>query len=212
MTFIDLTHNFASVMPVWPGDPEPEFMSIASLKSDQYADTQVTTGMHVGTHIDAPAHIVWGGKRLNDYSVDRFVGRGVLIDGRKRRQIGATLLRDIELKPGDMVIVLTDWSSKFGEPSYYQDYPFLTEDFAEVLIAANVSFVGLDTPGPDAMTDSDDDDKFPIHRSLLEADILIGENLNHLDQLANVKEFEVIALPIKFATESAPARIIARIV
>ena len=247
MKLIDLSHEFKLPMPVYPGDPESELLSIASIKQDGYADSQLTSGLHVGTHIDAPAHMVSGGKTLDQYPLERFVGHGVLVDARGRSSITADLLRDVELTAGDVVLVLTEWSqwyhpsdvipdantvrdpksSKTWIPGqarddtaakYFTHYPVVTESFADRLIQAEVSLVGFDTPSPDAFTSDDEladrgsaEGLYPIHHQLFEADILIAENLNQLDQLANISEFEVIALPSKLAANAAPARVIARV-
>jgi kynurenine formamidase len=262
MKYFDLTHTFAPPMPVYPGDMEPEFLTIASIKREGYADTQVTTGLHVGTHIDAPAHMIAGGALLSAYPVDRFMGRGVLIDARDKRYLDEHLFSDVELRAGDIVLVLTGWSKWYRPPDvildrkvaaatapdrgsrlgssnwipdpvlrpvgndkikdYFTDFPVAEESFAERLVAAGISMVGFDTPSPDPVTSDSDpssprgyegasEDLFPVHHLLLGADILIAENVNHLDQLANVKAFDVIALPTKFALSGAPARIVARV-
>lgn len=210
MQLIDLTHTFDAEMPVYPGDPEPEFTDIANLSADGFSDTEVTAGMHVGTHIDAPAHVIRSGKLLSDYPVERFIGRGVLADARGKSTIDAPILRGVNLQPGDIVLVLTGKSENYGDPKYYERFPVMTESFADALIDANVSMVAIDTPSPEAAP-AEGEEPYPIHRQLLQADILIAENVNHLDQLANVGEFEVIALPTKFALNASPARIIARI-
>ena len=174
MTIIDLTHPFTADMPVYPGDPVPAFMSIASIPNDGYADEELTSGLHVGTHIDAPAHMLKGGKLLSDYPAERFVGRGVLIDARGKSLFSVNLLRDIELKAGDIVLILTGWSAKYNEPAYFEGHPQFTEDFAEKLIESQVSMVGMDTAGPDK-------EPYLIHQQLLGSDVLIAENLNHLE-------------------------------
>ena len=236
MTPIDLTHTFELPMPVSPGDAVPEFLATASIKADGVVDTQVTTGLHVGTHIDAPGHMIEGGKLLSDYPVERFVGRGVLVDARRAAHMTAELLREVDLQSGDMVLVLTGWSKWFGsslraersnlmrsprpdesgtrddktEKDYFANFPVPEESFAERLVEAGVSMVGFDTPSPDEV-EQDPENLFPLHHILLGGDVLIAENVNHLDQLANVKTFEVTALPTKFALTAAPARIVARI-
>lgn len=60
-------------------------------------------------------------------------------------------------------------------------------------------------PGPDL------DKPWVTHKILLENEILILENLTNLDQLINIKDFEVIALPTKLQADAAPLRVIARI-
>ena len=82
MQYIDLTHTFELPMPVYPGEAEPIFTELTSIQANGYVDVEVTSGLHVGTHIDAPAHMIRGGKQLSDYPLERFIGRGVLVDAR----------------------------------------------------------------------------------------------------------------------------------
>ena len=84
MKYIDLTHTFTASMPTYPGDPIPELKQIADFHNQGYTDWQVTTGMHVGTHIDAPLHMIPGGKRLSEMPIETFFGRGCLIDARPK--------------------------------------------------------------------------------------------------------------------------------
>ena len=257
MKYFDLTHTFKLPLPVYPGEAEPTFVNTTSIEANGYIDIEVTTGLHVGTHIDAPAHMIAGGKLLSDYLLDRFIGRGVLVDARGKTHINHDLLRHVELKPDDIVLVLTGWSKYYrsapdvildrkvasataqdqgsrntwipdpalrpvgndtSKKNYFNNYPIMEESFAEKLIDAQVSMLGIDTPSPDQFINNEELEKrrsnsglYPIHHLLLEADILITENLNNLEQLANAKEFEVIALPTKFAADAAPTRVIARV-
>ncbi len=205
MKIIDLSHTFADLMPVYPGDPEARLRMFGSVdEAGQCPMFEVTTGMHVGTHLDAPLHMIPNGDALADLAPHRFFGRGVLIDARGRQEIDVDLIDNIELQPGDIVLVCTGFSKRFREPEYYEEYPVVTEAFANALVTARVNLLGLDTPGPDHSP-------YLIHRILLSAGVLIAENLTHLDLLIGVHDFEVIALPIKFQAEAAPARIVARI-
>ena len=54
MQYIDLTHTFELPMPVYPGEAEPIFTELTSIQANGYVDVEVTSGLHVGTHIDAP--------------------------------------------------------------------------------------------------------------------------------------------------------------
>jgi len=165
---------------------------------------EVTTGMHVGTHLDAPLHMIPGGRSLPEIPPEKFFGRGVLIDAREKSQITVDLLTGTELQPGDAVLLHTGFSRHFREARYYQDFPTIAEDFAAALVAARIHLLGLDTPSPDRAP-------YPIHRQLLSAEIVIAENLTRLDRLLGIANFEVIALPVKFKAEAAPARVVARV-
>ncbi|MHA3774581.1 cyclase family protein [Verrucomicrobiota bacterium sgz303538] len=205
MHVIDLTHPFTASMPVFPGDPEAKLSCICDFQNGHgYSMFAVSTGMHTGTHMDAPLHMVPGGVRLSDIPPDRFFGRGVLIDARGRDLVDIALLKGIKLRRGDVVLVLTGFSEQFGKPGYFRDYPVITEAFAEVLVRAGVSALGLDTPSPDR-------DPYAVHKLLLGNGVLIIENLTNLEALVGKRILEVIALPAKFEADAAPVRVVAKI-
>ena len=62
----DLTHAITAHMPVYPGDPQPRILLQATIAHEGYAVSELTFGSHTGTHIDAPEHMIDGGKRLAD--------------------------------------------------------------------------------------------------------------------------------------------------
>lgn len=202
--YVDLTHTFFRVMPVYPGDPLPEITQAANIEKDGYNDYHVKTTVHVGTHIDGPLHMVPGGKRISGMAVEKFFGVGRLIDARKRTMIDADLLGRASIRENDIVLVLTGFSQKYGVAEYYESYPEITERFARGIVDLGVKMVGLDSPSPDRPP-------FLIHKLLLEAEVLLIENLTNLEVLVGVSDFEVFALPIKLYADSAPARVIARI-
>lgn len=208
MPFIDLTHCFTAKMPVYPGDPEPVLRQSSHLGHDGFNDYHLATSMHVGTHMDGPLHMIPSGKKLCDFPVDTFFGKGVLVDalqqssGQAVRQtrIGAQILSSHDLQKGDIVLVRTGFSAFYGQQKYFEEYPEITEDFAEKLIDAGVKILGLDSPSPDRPP-------FKIHKLLLKHDILIIENLMNLDKIPDNTEFQIIALPAKLDADSAPVRV-----
>lgn len=205
MKLIDLSYTFIDGMPGYPGDPLVELKQIASMINDGHVDHELKTSMHVGTHMDAPLHMVEGGKKLSDYSVGKFFGPGVLIDARGKIEVGEEFLKDKKIDEGSIVLVLTGFSQKFGvSDEYFKNYPIFTEGFAKKLVELGVSIVGTDTPSPDK-------EPFSVHKILLAKDILIIENLTNLESLLEVSDFQVIALPAKLDTEAAPARVVAQI-
>lgn len=78
MKFIDLTQPVTENMQVYPGDPQSTLKQIAFIEADGSNDFQVQTGMHVGTHIDAPFHMIQNGKKLHEYPVDHFFWKRAL--------------------------------------------------------------------------------------------------------------------------------------
>lgn len=202
--FIDLSQTFVNDTQIFPGDIKPTLKQLKSIKLDGYTNYQITTSMHVGTHIDAPFHMIENGKKHFELSLDRFCGKAKLIDARNEKNISVNLLKNITLQKDDIVLVLTGHYKYWNKPNYFENYPLVTEDFAQELVESEIKILGLDTPSPDIPP-------FPIHKLLFKNNILIIENLTNLEQLLNYKNFEVYAFPPKFETDSSPVRVVAKI-
>jgi arylformamidase len=202
MQIIDLSVAVNERTPVYPGDPSAKLEPGGQLDTDGFVDHIVTLGTHVGTHIDAPLHMLEGGKTLDQFPISRFVGPGRYVDARKGFSIQT--LQEAGIKAGDIVLFHTGMSDHFHDPIYYDEYPAMSDEIAQYLVTAKVRMVGLDTGS------ADNRDGFPIHKTLLGGGVLIIENLTYLAPLRG-HDFTVYALPIKFELDAAPARVIAEI-
>ncbi len=203
MKIIDLTHTFDSDMPVYPGDPKSTLEQVAHIEKDTFNDHKITTVMHVGTHMDAPFHMIVSGKKVDEINPDRFFGKGVLIDVRGKKDIDVSALKGIKVKKNSIVLLYTGFGKKYRSTNYYKDYPELKEDFARKMVELGVKIVGMDMLGPDY------DKPWITHKILLGNDIVILENLTNLDQLLNIATFQIIALPAKLKSDAAPVRVVA---
>ena len=204
MKLIDLSHPVDAQTPVYPGDPHPRLECLVEMPAAEYTAYEITAGTHVGTHLDAPRHMLALGAFADEIPVERLCGRGVLVDARGLPAIDVPLLEGIILQPGDIVVVLTGHSAVYHEPGYFERYPLVTEAFALNLLAAHVAVLGLDTPSPDHAP-------FAIHKLLLGGGTLIVENLAHVDRLLDLPRFEIYALPVRYHADAAPVRVIARV-
>ena len=198
----DLTHPITDGMPVYPGDPAVQIRQVLTIEADGCADRQLTMGTHNGTHMDAPAHMIDGGKQLKDFAAADFVRSAVCIDARSG--FDAAAVAAAITNPGMAVLFYTGASERFTAESYWSDYLVLDDETIRVLIENGVGMVGVDTGS------FDNADGFPVHKSLLSADILLIENLAGLESLIG-KTFELIALPLKLEADGAPARVIAKL-
>ncbi len=197
----DLTQPVTSSLPVYPGDPAVAITPIATVPADGYAVSSIFIGTHTGTHIDAAAHMLGGGKQLKDYPVERFFTRAVCIDVR-----GGFRADDIErqLVDGAGVLFYTGASDYFQEERYWHEYMVPDEATVHLLIARKVPLVGIDAGSFDM------DETFPVHKALLAEDILLVENLTNLALLAG-KQFGLYALPLKLEGDGAPVRVVAEL-
>lgn len=202
MRIIDLTHSFQTPMPVYPGDTPPMLEQTAYVEKGGVADHVLHSGMHVGTHIDAPFHMKLGGLKISELPIERFVGPGVIIDARGHTEIPASVLDGKNIPEQSIVLLYTDHSKKFREPDFYTSHALLSLELAEALKERKISMVGMDMPSPDSSP-------FPVHKSLFENDILIIESLTNLEQLLTVESFTIVALPLNIAANASPSRVIA---
>lgn len=199
---IDLTHTVTDSMPVYPGDPKATLRQVAAIGKEGYADHWLSIGMHVGTHLDAPAHMIAGGKKVNELPLELFCGRGVAVDVRGKSTLNNEVCRGVRIRKGDIVLFCTGFSKKYRSPEYFTDYPVMTEALARELARRKIHMVGFDAPSPDRAP-------FAVHKIFLGTGILIIENLTNLEKLLGVPQFEVRAFPQKIAADAAPVRVVA---
>lgn len=204
MTWVDLSHPIDDGIPVYPGDAHPRLERIKTLNYDGYVAYQLQCGMHAGTHVDAPMHLIKDGKGIYEIPVDHFMGNAVVLDVRGQSIIGFQPDYPKKITSGDIVLFFTGWDRFYGETLYYREHPVLDRMLAEFLIEKEVKMIGLDTPSPDKPP-------YEIHKLLLTHDIMIIENLTHLHHLGGTDSIELMALPLNIHAEASLVRAVARV-
>jgi kynurenine formamidase len=204
MKIIDLSVVINEKTPAYPGDPHIKIETLAKFVDDTYNDHKVCFGIHSsGTHIDAPNHMVDGGKTLDQLSPEQFIGHGCLIEV-KNKKFDIGLVKSAGIEAGDIVLFNTGMGELYHDPAYYAETrPAMSEEIARYLVEKKIKMAGFDMCSPDLPP-------FPVHHILLSAEVLIIENMGNLSALAG-KDFTVYALPLKLQLDGAPARVIARI-
>lgn len=184
--------------PNWPGDPEIIIKQLSTVEKDSIGKKSLTFHSHFSTHIDAPSHMIANGKTLSDYPMEKFVGRGIVLDVRGQKEIEAELS---SVEEGDIVFFLTSQSDKAYQKDYFTSNPVLTPKTAQELVNKKIKIVGLDSPTPD-------NEPYDLHKLFFKNDILIVENLVNLKELLG-KRFQCYVLPLKIKDgDGAPCRVI----
>ena len=93
MTVHEVTHTITNTMPVYPGTEQPVLTTSCTIEKTGYRETLLHMYSHTGTHMDAPAHMIEGGKPLDAFPAEAFVGRGFVLDCRGQGEISPELLR-----------------------------------------------------------------------------------------------------------------------
>ena len=69
---VDLSHVVDNGTKSYPGDPAPRLDTAADITHDSCCVTRISLVTHTGTHVDAEAHVIHGGKCLGDYPLTAF--------------------------------------------------------------------------------------------------------------------------------------------
>jgi kynurenine formamidase len=205
MRLIDLTHTIHCDIAVYPGDEQVQLEQVKNLQSDGYSNFRLLAEMHVGTHIDGPAHMIPGSITISQLPPEQFAGKGVIIDVRGEKLIEFRESFRNEILKGTIVLFYSGLDTSFGEPEYFSNHPVMSEELALFLADQKIKIVGFDWPSPDHHP-------YPIHKILLKNNILLLENLTNLDQLLNEPDFEMFAFPLKIEADSSLVRVVARVI
>ncbi len=201
---IDLSYEIYSGMPVYPGDLEVELENDKKLSQDGYVNHNLKIGMHAGTHLDLPAHMLNDQRDISEIPLTYLNGRALLFNAVGKKVISVKKEYTELIEKGDIVIIYTGFAEKYGTKEYYTEHPVISEELAELLIKKEIKILGFDLPSPDRSP-------FKIHQKLFKNNIFILENLCNLDQLPELKSFKVFIFPLKIKAEAAPCRAAAEI-
>lgn len=203
----DLSYRIENGIKEYKGDSKTVIITDREYEKDGYKLSTYSTSLHTGTHIDFPSHLIDSGKTAHDYPVSRFTGRGRIICVEGINEIGLTKEFD-SIRKDDIVMLYTGFEKYFGSLKYFNRHPDINEALAEYLVNREISMIGFDMPSCDHYP-------FPIHKILMQNDILILENLRNLEELyrktKGVAEFMIYAFPLDIHAEASQVRVIANV-
>ncbi|MBF0530043.1 MAG: cyclase family protein [Deltaproteobacteria bacterium] len=208
---IDLSHTMVTGMTVYPGTPAPSFTPVNTVAADGFAEQACQFYSHVGTHVDAPAHIIPNGATIDQLPAERFIGPACLIDltAHSGSIIGVADLEPFAaaLRPSEFVLLRTGWDRFWGRDEYNRDYPAPSPEAARWLASFDLKGIGIDTLSVDQPGPTD----LPIHNIFLSRQIVIVENLTNLGALPQTFIFSCLPLKIHQG-DGSPVRAIGQIV
>ncbi len=209
---VDLTHELANGMPIYPGDPTPLFERYATIEKNGVNLTKLILGSHTGTHTDAPIHFIEGGKPIDELPANSFIGEAVVLDLSKTKSLGSGILDtdllafDSQIVQDDIVLLYTGSSDRWGDPRTNTNYTYCTKEAADYFVSKKVRAVGIDFLSIEKFKASE-----PIvHKTLLKNGIYIIESLSAALKQFSGQRILLISLPIKLLNgDGAPSRSIA---
>jgi arylformamidase len=205
--FWDITVAFRTDLPLWPGDPAPKTSLMKSQAGGYRCNvTRLDTGVHFGTHLDAPCHFIEGGKGVDELPLDVLVGPCTVAGVPEVMEITPAHLDALNLRPDVTRLLLkTRNSALWDRPDheFARDYAAITADAARWLVDRGMKLVGIDYLSIQLFAD-------PVsttHIVLLGAEVIIVEGLD-LRAVAP-GDYQLTCLPMKLAgADGAPVRAI----
>jgi len=213
-----------------PFAPEEKYFKLKPIikwEDKGFVSNVVQMTVHAGTHVDSPHHFFRDKPSVEQLPLEPMIGNAVVLDltakGKPHARITPEDLDEaerklkqqgIEIPEGGMLLLRTDWPKGHDttDSNWWNDSPCLTKEAAEWVVSKKPSVVGYDFAQEEKGADYQKADEIlgsamRVHRTILPRVTFQIENLINLDQIGPTAK--VIALPAKWKTESAPARVIA---
>ena len=170
MRLLDLSQDFSVHTPAFAGYSSPAIKWVKRLAFEKAGGQEITTTLHVGTHLDAPAHFLSGGKFIGDLPLEWLHGPACVVDleamGLADYDVyGPEHFEQWEAKTGiaierdDILIIHTgyhryypeNWAdrSKVDETRYFVRHPGPTRAFAEWVLERGIRWIAVDAGSAD---------------------------------------------------------------
>ena len=185
-----------------------EFKKKAFLNDDvkeEYNLSKLEMSLHAGTHLDFPRHFIPDSKSSENFSVREFILPAHVVSIESATAIEKAELQELKTRPGDAILFKTENSSSGRSVSgiYSKKYVYMEIDAARCCVKKGIKLVGIDY----ITIEKQGDGTHPVHKTLLENEIMILEGIN-LKDVPNGR-YTLICLPLKLkGAEGSPARAI----
>jgi kynurenine formamidase len=203
---VDLSLSFKKGMEGY------EFDTARTVTRDGWNARNLHFYSHAGTHMDAPFHFGVNAITIDQFLPIQLMGKAWLVDipvHMSQQLLTVTDLGKVadHLKPGESLLIKTDWSQFVGEKKYRNELPRISAYLAQWCVDHQVKMLGVEPPSVADVNNLEE--VTHIHHVLLNGNVIIIEGLTNLD-LIQKEQFFLIALPLKIeGGDGAPARVVA---
>jgi arylformamidase len=211
MKIYDISVPLSSTTPTYPGDPGIEIKLSKNLAAGDVANvSHMDFGLHSGTHVDAPAHFIEGGAKVDSMSLQILIGEAEVVEVPEDiKVIDKDFVAANCIRGAQRVLFKTRNSSFWNSPQdgFRADYTYLDSGAAERLVESGIKLVGIDYISIERF----DTQSHETHHILLGNDVIVLEGLDLRAVSAGL--YELICLPLKIADgagDGAPARTVLR--
>ncbi len=204
MKWIDISIPLCPGCRQWPGDRpfEHAFTSRIADGSD-YNSSILACSAHVGTHVDAPYHVLPIGATVDKLDPSIFVGPALVVDIQTPGHISAKHLEEKIQKWPQRLLLRTRNSAPGGALShggFDPTYCALEPDAANLIARRGLQLLGIDYNSVEPYEKGSD-----VHKAILGAGIVTLEGLDLRD--IQPGEYSLVAVPLRLRDfDASPVR------
>ncbi len=170
-------------------------------------ETCVEWPKHGFTHVDAPSHILHGGRSLDNCSLDRLCGEAAMVDVSDLVPSRAVSANELEARgrhvaAGDILILRSNLHRRFptSTDAYWQNSPWLDESGSQWVVDRGCKALAVDFPQDFCAREMNC--RTVLNEEFVEHHIVLGAGLMHLEHVTNLWRTDqgrvfLIALPLR---------------
>jgi arylformamidase len=194
--YLDISVPLEPGITVFPGDPSfsLRWPNISHAAGDCFNVGYFEGGIHLGTHVDAPFHLIRNGKQLHELSLAHWVGDCCVVDC-SSAEVSVTGEHLDEIYLGGeiakrIILKTRNTGNPYWRHPWNRDAIYLHESGAQWLVDHQVLTVGIDYLSIDPIHLAE----APAHNILLSSETCIIETLDLRGVLPG--RYQLIAAPI----------------
>jgi arylformamidase len=204
MPIYDISLTISNDLPTWPGDTPIDLVRNKDMHHGElYTLSQITTTVHVGSHLDAPMHFVCDGHGVDQIDLNKLIGPCLVVDLPNVDVIDAASLEQAHIPAHVTRLLCRTRNSQYwlrGDNTFHTDFVPIHPSGAEWIVQHGIQLVGVDYLSVGAYEGG-----IPTHEILLIHGVVPVEGLD----LSRIEpgEYQLICLPLKLKDcDGAPVR------
>jgi arylformamidase len=204
VSIYDISLTLSNDLPVWPGDTPIALVRNKDMRDGElYTLSQITTTVHVGSHLDAPRHFVRDGYGVDQIDLNKLIGPCFVVDLPDVDSIDAQSLEQANIPAHTTRLLCRTRNSQYwmrGDKVFHTDFVAIDPSGAEWIVQRGIQLVGVDYLSVGAYEGG-----IPTHEILLSNGVVPVEGLD----LSRIEpgEYQLICLPLKLKDcDGAPVR------
>jgi len=208
-SIIDLSYPLGERTPIYPGSIGFSISDRSNIERDGKKTSKIILNTHIGTHIDAPAHLFLKAQTIDRIPLKKMMGKALILKLKKEGfQKDVYGLKDLDeeteyINQVDILIIKVGNSkTAMSRERLFSKYPVPDSSVLKWIINHKIKCLGTDA----ISIDKTNSKTMENHKLLLGKKILLIEGLFNLEKI-DCDIFYFMAIPINIKNgDGAPCR------